>query len=393
MVLEDARIIAHVDMDAFYAAVEVLDNPELGGSPVIVGGLSQRGVVSSASYEARGFGVRSAMPMFRARELCPHAVYLPVRMSRYKEVSQRVMEALGAMSPQVEQVSIDEAYLDLSGTRRLHGPPRDAGRKIKARVLAESGIKCTVGIGPNRVIAKLASSLAKPDGLMVVDPEGVDEFLTPLEVGALPGVGGRVEEKLRARGIRSAGDLRKVELKKLYSWFGKFGEVLFRLAAGGGAVGLKEYGGPKSVSSEATLTEDLSEKRELKKVLAERARQVARRLKKKGLRGRKVTLKLKSADFTLKTRTRSLDSSTDLAADIEAAASGLLDKEDVSSGVRLVGVGVSALEGAGLGLQLELFGEPEEKKRLRRLEEAMEEIRERFGPAAVRAGELLNSEE
>ncbi|MBW1713976.1 MAG: DNA polymerase IV, partial [Deltaproteobacteria bacterium] len=195
------RLIAHLDMDAFYASVEVLDDPALEGRPVIVGGLSGRGVVSSASYQARAFGVRSAMPIFEARRLCPQGVFLPVRMARYQEVSRVIMDLLQGFAPAVEPVSVVEAFLDLTGTARLYGPPRQTGQRLKNLVKDKTGLACSVGLAPNRLLAKIASDLDKPDGLVVVGPQEAADFVAPLAVAKLPGVGPAMRERLKAVGV------------------------------------------------------------------------------------------------------------------------------------------------------------------------------------------------
>jgi DNA polymerase-4 len=371
-------------MDAFYAAVERLDRPELTGRPIIVGG-GKRGVVSAASYEARRFGVRSAMPMFQARSRCPEGVFLPPRMERYAQVSRQVMEVLGGFSPLLEPVSVDEAYLDLSGTARLWGPPAQTGRAIKQAVLQATGLTCSVGLAPVRFLAKIASDRDKPDGLTVV--EDLEAFLATVSLAEVPGVGARAREKLGAMGLTRLVQVRQLGAQRLERSLGVLGRRLWELAWGQDPSGVKPGREVKSVSNERTLAEDTGDRQLLGAHLLGLSQKVARRLRRRGLVGRTVTLKLKHWDHRLVTRSETLGNFTDAAEEIFAAARGLLAAYGPPGPFRLIGVGVSGLLARGAG-QAELFGGGEHSRR-QALGRAEDAIVARFGEKALtRAGNL-----
>ncbi len=384
------RVIAHIDMDAFYASVERLDDPSLEGKPVIVGGSSKRGVVSAASYEAREFGVHSAMPIFQAKRLCPHGIFLPGRMHRYVEVSRIVMGCLGEFSPLVEQVSVDEAYIDLTGTGKLFGPPEEAVRAIKRRILEATSLTSSVGLSTSKLLAKIASDMDKPDGLTVIPPDGVLSFLRELPIGKVPGIGKKSEEELVKIGVSRIGDLRRFEAGYLVERFGKFGERLLRIASGDVYSPVVPYTAPKSISGEVTLEEDTDDPAVIKRILLAQSDRVARRLRKQGFRGKTVTLKLKTHDFKSITRSSTLEHPVQLADAIYRESVKLLDAERSLRPVRLVGVGVGRLEPADESGQLPLFDNraPRDDK-MERAERAMDEILGRFGRGAVKRGSQL----
>src|SRR5262245_45674564 len=263
----DSLTILHVDMDAFYASVEQRDRPELRGRPVIVGGIAGRGVVCAASYEARPFGVRSAMPTATARRLCPQAVFLPVRMGHYAAISRQIREVLFAFTPLVEPLSLDEAFLDVRGCEGLFGPAPDIARQIKARVTAETGLVASVGVAPNKFLAKLASDHGKPDGLVVLPADRVAEFLTPLPVGLLWGVGAKGEQRLHALGVRTAGQLAALPEKVLVGHFGEVGRHLWQLAHGRDDRDVVPDRQAKSISTETTFAEDIGDRQVLRTLL------------------------------------------------------------------------------------------------------------------------------
>jgi DNA polymerase-4 len=384
------RVIAHIDMDAFYAAVEVLDDPRLAGRPVIVGGDMRRGVVSAASYEARKYGVHSAMPLFRARRLCPDGVFVPVRMDRYVEVSRVVMACLEGFSPLVEQVSVDEAYIDLTGTEQLLGPPEKAARAIKRRIGETTSLTCSIGLSTSKLLAKIASDMNKPDGLTIVPPSAVGEFLSALPVAKVPGIGKKSEAELAKLGIERVGDIAKFSPRWLEERFGKFGVWLIETARGGDDSPVVPYAQPKSVSAEDTLAEDTEDRRILKRYLLEQSERVGRRLREEGLRGRTVTLKLKFHDFAQITRSETLDEPTQLGDVVYREAVKLLDAQPSGSKVRLVGVGVSNLESGSSPAQMSLFREaPSPQDKWEKVEKAADEITKRFGDGAVKRGSLL----
>jgi len=384
------RVIAHIDMDAFFAAVERLDDPGLEGKPVIVGGGSKRGVVSAASYEARKFGVHSAMPIFQAKRLCPGGIFLPVRMQRYVEVSRVVMGCLGEFSPLVEQVSIDEAYVDLTGTEGLFGPPEEAARAIKDCIHETTSLTCSIGLSTNKLLAKIASDMDKPDGLTVIPPGEVPAFLDTLPIGKVPGIGKKSEEGLSKLGVARIGDLQRFKREFLVDRFGKFGERLLRISRGEIDSPVVPYRAPKSISGEVTLEEDTSDPSIIKRILLAQSDRVARRLRKQGFRGRTVTLKLKTGDFRMLTRSSTLERPVQLADVIYREAVKLLEAERLRQKVRLVGVGVGKLEPAEESGQLPLFEEkgPREEK-WEKAERAMDEIVDRFGRGAVKRGSHL----
>ena len=384
------RVIAHIDMDAFYASVERLDSPELEGKPVIVGGGSRRGVVSAASYEARRFGVHSAMPIFQAKRLCPDGVFLPVRMQRYVEVSRIVMKCLEGFSPLVEQVSVDEAYIDLTGTEGLFGPPVEAARSIKKCIHETTSLSCSIGLSTSKLIAKIGSDMDKPDGLTVIPPGDVPAFLGGLPVSKVPGIGKKSGKELMKLGVSRIGDLKRFERGFLVERFGRFGERLLRIANGEIDSPVVPYTAPKSISGEVTLEENTRDPSIIKRILLAQSDRVGRRLRKQGFSGRTVTLKLKTGDFRTITRSSTLERPVQLADIIYREAVKLLEASRLRQKVRLVGVGVGKLEPANENGQLPLFherGAREEK--WEKAEQAMDEIVDRFGHGAVKRGSQL----
>ncbi len=384
------RVIAHIDMDAFYAAVEVLDNPDLRGRPVIVGGSSHRGVVSAASYEAREFGVHSAMPLYQARRLCPQGVFLPVRMKRYHDVSRIVMKCLYDFSPLIEQVSVDEAYIDLTGTEKLFGDPWNVARLIKEKIGDRTSLTCSIGVSTNKLLSKIASDMNKPDGITIIPPEEVRRFLDDLPIGRVPGIGARSEEDLAKIGIKRIGDVMKVSPRFLSEHFGKFGERLRAIAEGKADSPLVPYSQPKSVSHEQTLDEDTNDTEELRRYLRRQAGGVGRRLRRYGLQGKTVVLKIKFSDFTQITRSSTLNRPTQVGKTIYTEAARLLGAQSLRRKVRLIGVGVTGLEPAGEKGQLDLFAARErDEEKWARAERAIDEITERFGNGKVEPGTVL----
>ena len=375
-------------MDAFYASVEQADNPALKGKAVIVGG-ETRGVVCAASYEARRFGIHSAMPVFQAKKLCPHAFFLPVRMGRYKEVSRAVMEILRAISPVVEQVSIDEAFVDLTGTERLHGPPYALSRRIKSLVRENGSLTCSIGIAPNKFLAKIASDYKKPDGLTIIEQEQVKDFLGRLPVGKIPGVGKKTGEELRKLGVVFVSDILKLPAAYWGARLGKWGEALHARAMGIDDSLVEPYSAPKSVSAEQTLSRDTDNTAELEKVLLSQAEEVGRELRKMGFRAKTVTLKIKFFDFKLITRSRTLPDPFDATDVLFGTGQKLLADLRPARKVRLVGIGASNF--ASGPSQMSIASPGRETQRGARLDRALDQLRSRFSDDVVVRGRMIDT--
>jgi len=385
------RIVLHIDMDAFYASVEEMDRPELRGKPVIVGGTSNRGVVSAASYEARKYGVRSAMPIYEAKRRCPHGIFVPVRMGRYQEVSHHVMHILERYSPIIEQVSIDEAYMEVSGLERLFGSPVDLATTMKQEVKERAALTCSVGIAPNKFLAKIASELRKPDGLTLIAPEEAEQFAAALPIEKIPGVGKKTVDRLKNMGVSRLGHVRDLPEHVLLRTVGKFGSTLQAFARGQDNSPVVPYSEAKSISSEETLEENSDDLKMLRKELLSLAENVGRRLREQGLAGSTVTLKLKRADFVLITRSMSLSKPTDSTNTLYEAGLRLLDEVELSGKFRLIGIGASKLVRAVEGQeQLDLFqDEGRKESSWKSVEKAMDNIKKRFGRDAIKRGGLL----
>ena len=386
---EPASCILHADMDAFYASVEQRDRPELRGRPVIVGGTSSRGVVSAASYEAREFGVRSAMPGFEARRLCPDGIFLSGDMTRYVRESKRIFAIFRDFTPSVEGVSIDEGFLDLTGTRRLLGAPDEVGERLRARVREEIGLVVSVGIAPVKMVAKIASALAKPDGLLEVRRDEVRDFLAPLSVRRIWGVGPVAERRLALAGFECVGDLAKAPSKRLRELLGDWGVEIARLSRGEDVREVEPYRDAVSYSEENTFASDVSDRRVLEATILTHAESVARRLRRDGLQARTVVLKWKEArrmapgprGYPVHTRRVTLATPTDDGDEIARESHGLLARAGLSQAVRLIGVGCTNVVGTRPS-QLPLFGVPAREKRAQ-LNRALDEIADRFGGSAV----------
>lgn len=375
-------------MDAFFASIEQLDNSRLKGKSVIVGG-STRGVVSTASYEARAFGVRSAMPIFEAKRLCPNGIYLPVRMSRYREVSDKVMSVVEEFSPLVERVSIDEAFLEISGTEKLHGTPEDVGFKIKRRIKEDTSLTCSIGIAPNKFLAKIASDINKPDGLTIITEHKVQKFLSNLPVGKLPGVGDKTLKELKKLGIRFASDILKYPEEAFKKRFGKFGQRLIELAEGIDESPVSPYTEAKSISSEDTLPEDTNNVEVLKRWLMSQAEVVGRRLRKANLKGRTITLKLKYSDFRSVSRSRTLNMPSNATKTIFDTASALLENYGRPAKVRLIGVGVSNFEEPTI--QYQLFDNRDiAEKKFQKVDQAIDQLTDKFGISIIKRGTTVD---
>ncbi|GAA3468110.1 DNA polymerase IV [Nonomuraea roseola] len=386
---DSACPILHVDMDAFFASVELLDRPELRGRPVIVGSPAGRGVVLSATYEARQYGVHSAMPMSRARRMCPQAVIIPPSHGKYSEVSKGVMEIFHSITPLVEPIASDEAFLDVAGARRRLGSPADIAARIRAEVLDRFGITCSVGVASSKFVAKLASKQCKPDGLLVVPADKVVDFLHPLPVSALWGVGERTEQALVRLGIRSVGDLARVPLTTLQRELGHAaGTHLAALAWGRDERPVTAHVPDKSIGAEETFAADVDDPEVIKRELLRLSERVAARVRAGGHVGRTVSVKLRRADFSTITRSRTLREPTDVAQEIYATACELF----VAAGLervrlRLVGVRMENLKPAGSASHQLSLGEKETG--WREAERAMDKAIRRFGPDAVVPASLV----
>jgi DNA polymerase IV len=381
--------IIHIDMDAFYASVEQHDNPALQGRPVIVGGdPEKRGVVSAASYEARTYGVHSAMPSSQARRLCPQGVFLPVRMHRYREVSGQIFQLLREYTPLVEPLSLDESFLDVTGSEKLFGPAPQIAKEVKRRIRETTGLTASAGIAPNKFLAKIASDYRKPDGLVEVKPEEVQGFLRELPISKLWGVGKATEEVLKGMGILKVGQLALFPAEKIERRLGKFGLELMALARGEDDRLVSPESEAKSVSQEETFTPDLENLEQMKRVLLDQAEQVGWELRKQKLKGSTVTVKVRYPDFTLVTRSLTLPSPTDQGIEIYQTAMKLLPRtEALQRRARLLGVGISNFIHRDDPEQYLLFGSRREKTE--RSVQAMDRIWERFGPEAIKRASLL----
>lgn len=379
------REILHVDVDAFFASVEQMDNPELKGKPVIVGGSTGlRGVVSTASYEARRFGVHSAQPMTEARRLCPQGVFLKVRMDRYQEVSRRIHKILSSYTPKVEPISIDEAFLDVGGCQTLFGRSEDIARAIKIRIKKETGLTCSVGVAPNKFLAKIASEMRKPDGLVEVREDEKESFLVDLPVSKMWGVGKVTERKLQQMGLHTIGELRRLSLFQLKNIFGKPGARVYQLCRGIDDRVITSKRETKSISSETTFLHDISQGELLERTLQDLSVEVASRLNNENLWARSIQLKIRFADFKTITRTSTYEEATNSPKLIWQRARELLDKKvDFSYGkVRLIGLVAFNL---GVHRQMDLFA----SEKTQRLRGAIKKIEKRYGGAAIRKGSIL----
>ncbi|MCH7708866.1 MAG: DNA polymerase IV, partial [Myxococcales bacterium] len=387
------RAILHADMDAFYASVEQRDDPSLRGKPVIVGGTGNRGVVAAASYEARRFGVHSAMPTVEARRLCPDGVYLRGRMKAYAAESRRIFEVFRRFTPAVEGLSLDEAFLDVTGTERLFGPPAEVGRLLREAVRQKTGLAVSVGIAPVKMVAKIASDVAKPDGLLEVPPGGVRAFLDPLPVGRIWGVGPVAQRRLEALGLETVGDLARADVGRLEQALGRWGLEVARLARGEDVREVEPYREAISYSEENTFVSDVSDRMLLESTLIAHAESVARRLRRDGLAARTVLLKLKLGrrreagprGYPIYTRRTTLREPTDDGAVLSAHASQLLKQFGLEEPIRLIGVGATNLVQAEAE-QFDFFGASNERGDRKRLNRALDEIHDRYGGDAVKHG-------
>jgi len=383
-----ALSIIHLDMDAFYAAVEQRDNPALRGRPVIVGGSPKRGVVCACSYESRPFGVRSAMPMSQALRLCPEAVVLPVRMHRYQEVSRQVFAIFARYTDRVEPLSVDEAFLDVSGCERLFGTAPQIALLIRREVRQETGLAVSAGVAANKFLAKLASESAKPDGIVVLEPKSVEAFLNPLPVSRLWGVGKKTGDRLAKLGCRTVADLRCFSRQEMMRLFGQWGDRLYLLARGVDERPVETEREAKSIGAEETYETDLTVVDEIHRKLLVLAERTSRRLRREGLTGEVVTLKVRYGDFETVTRRKKLGNPSAGESLIFSEARHLLARTEAGRRpVRLLGISVSELKAAVEGQQ-GLFGNAEERRR-ERLDRSVDELVGRFGADGIRKGTLL----
>ncbi|MDP3492996.1 MAG: DNA polymerase IV [Hyphomonadaceae bacterium] len=375
--------VAHIDCDAFYASIEKRDRPDLTGLPVIIGG-GKRGVVSTCCYVARTYGVRSAMPMFKALKLCPDAIVIKPRMDLYVTEGRRIREMMQRLTPLVEPVSIDEAYLDLSGTEALHGaPPAISLMKLQKAVEAELGLTISVGLASNKFLAKTASEADKPRGFFALSIDEAPEYLRDKSVRVIGGIGPQFEKKLNGDGIRTVGDVQKLDMKTLMKRYGETGLWLYNCSLGRHDRKVDPDGERKSVSSETTFNEDVSDPRTLEDILWRLSERTADRAKHSGVEGRVVTLKLKTHDFKSFTRRVSLNEATQLAQVIFRAAKPMLSRETLGQRYRLLGVGISDLVDAKADAMD--LADPKALKRAK-AERASDKAREKFGDGAVMTG-------
>ena len=378
-------------MDAFYPAVEVLDKPELKGKPVIVGGTKKRGVVSSASYEARRFGVHSAQPIATAIRLCPDGIFMPVRMSRYKEISEQVFAIFHSFTPLVEPLSIDEAFLDLTGAERLMGQTEVIARKIKETILKKTGLTVSAGVASSKFVAKIASDIDKPDGLTVVQPDRVRSFLDPLPVKKMWGVGKVTQQALARLSVKTFKDLRQIPVEILEKKFGERGTVMHLLSMGIDERDVEPGREPKSIGHEQTFMKDILNPDQARKEILSLANRIALRMRRDEVRGSTVSLKVKYSDFTQIIRAATLPEPTDDSMEIYSTACHLLKKTAVGKRpVRLLGISLSQLSFREGEKQLMLFDQDKGYQKRKNLNTALDSICDKFGEKSIRPATLIS---
>ena len=377
-------------MDAFYPAVEMLDKPELKGKPVIVGGCTQRCVVSSASYEARKFGVHSAQPIARAKRICPEGVFLPVRMWRYKKISQQIFQIFYKFTPLVESISIDEAFLDVTGCQRLLGHPDDIAKNIKQRIFMETGLTVSAGLAPSKFVAKIASDIDKPNGLTIVTHDKVRDFLNPLPVAKMWGVGKATQRVLSQLNIHTFEELSLVPVKILENKFGKHGIKMHLLSMGVDDRDVVPEHDVKSIGHENTFATDILDIDSVKMELLSQTDKVAHRMRKEGATGKTITLKVKYSDFVQITRSTTIAKSTDDGSEIYNTACSLLKKTEVGKRpVRLLGISLSELSFFDGNRQLSLFNHNDSYQKKKRLNTALDSLYKKHGKKSIHPGTLL----
>jgi len=390
----DTRSIIHLDMDAFYASVEILDNPALRGLPVVVGGDCNRGVVCAASYEARKFGVHSALPMLTARKLCPQGVFLPVRMARYQEISRRIMEIFHRFTPQVEPLSLDEAFLDVTASQRLMGTAEDIAIQIRTLVRDTTGLTVSVGVGTSKLVAKIASDLNKPDGLTILPPGQEEVFLAPLPISRLWGVGKITREALALIGVRTIGDLNRIPTPILTAKFGKAGLMMQESAQGIDLRPVEPRQEAKSIGNEETFAEDVRDRKRIEQELLALCIRVGKRARSHGLVGRTVAIKVKYRDFVQVTRSLTLPEPVADDRSLYQTGRMLLEKTEITlRPIRLLGITLSNLAPAGSVGQMTLFGNGRSKEKDCRLYKAIDTISDRYGCGSIVPATLVEKME
>jgi DNA polymerase IV len=385
-------MILHIDMDAFYASIEIRDNPQLAKLPVVVGGSPNgRGVVSTANYVARKFGIHSAMPASQAKRLCPSAIFIRPRMDHYADISHQIRAIFHSFTDLVEPLSLDEAFIDVTGSQKLFGDAVSIARQIKARIASEVGLSASAGVAPNKFLAKVASDLQKPDGLVVVDPNGIQAFLDPLPVSRVWGVGAQTQKKLDAFGVRTIAQLRLLSIDILKSAFGVNSEHFWRLARGLDSRSVVPDRDAKSISHETTFSNDIYDNAALQAWLLDLTDQVARRMRRYKIVGRTVHLKLRYSNFETITRSRTIDEPTNATNALADVATSLFDQSnaEINRGIRLLGMGVSQLN-VNRPEQLSLFDQ-EANQRCKRIDQATDDIRDKFGSQALTRASSLEA--
>ena len=379
-------------MDAFYAAIEQRDNPALQNKPIIISGHSKRSVVSTASYEARKYGIGSAMPVFQAKQKCDHLIIVSGNMKKYRDTSRQVMEIISHFSPLMEQVSIDEAYVNIQGCERLFGSPAQIARTIKKNIFDEVSLTCSVGVAPLKFLAKIASDMNKPDGLTLIEPFQVKEFIENLPIRKVPGIGKSAMKAMAALQIKTLGDIQKFSLPILTRKFGKMGQRLSDLANGIDNSCVNTNYTRKSISSETTLSSDIFEFETIKKQILGRAQTVGRELRNKNMICQNVFIKLKFSDFSQITRSKKLDTPICSSFAIFKEALLLVQKISLKKKIRLVGVGVSALKDKHTPVQMSLLKDLDrQKKQWESVDTAVDSISEKFGSNVVKKASLSNN--
>ncbi len=376
-------------MDAFFAAIEQRDNPRLKGKPIIISGHSKRSVVSTASYEARKYGIRSAMPVFQAKAKCRHLIIIPSDMTKYRTTSQRLMEVLSGFSPMIEPVSIDEAFMDISGCHRLFGPPEQMAAQIKKEIVDKLSLTCSIGIAPLKFLAKIASDMQKPDGLTLIHPSMVPEFINSLPIQKVPGVGKRAMQQMTSLQINTLGDVKKFSPAILKHKFGKMGVHLLKLANGNDTAMVQTGHHRKSISSETTLTSDISNFESIKQLLLDRSQIVGTQLRKKKLLCQTISIKLKFSDFSQITRSLTLDTGICASNAIFRHAVTLFKRVKLKKKIRLVGVGVSGLTDRSTPFQMQwITPEKTDLKQWESVDLAVDSIGEKYGSKLVNKASL-----